>query len=307
MTNSYELEINFLADGSNFLKSQVQAMGYSVDETESPEQISFKYFNLLKRLIPPFPRQVLVSKNFSCPPGYEKGLEIISNKIKNGEDLRPHLSKGIKDLDYKDILLNDWGIYHLHLGTTLDSSGFIKRTKPVLFARFDKERAFFIDIMEHGQGVPLPWIKQHLIRILHDNWPDSIKIFRLDRIRKLTYVPSDTDIKDFRKAGIQTVVQLEEDVVYLPLGGGYDSSGRSTDAKIQSNCWIRSLENWEKYVRDNYLLLVEQAKHDDIIFGSKLKFSLMIDALQVYALEEGSRVAWKICDSWFPMPWLSGY
>lgn len=213
MTNSYELEINFLADGSNFLKSQVQAMGYSVDETGSPKQISFKYFNLLKRLIPPFPRQVLVSKNFSCPPGYEKSLEIISNKIKNGEDLRPHLSKGIKDLDYKDILLNDWGIYHLHLGTTLDSSGFIKRTKPVLFARFDKERAFFIDIMEHGQGVPLPWIKQHLIRILHDNWPDSINIFRLDRIRKLTYVPSDTDIKDFRKAGIQTVVQLANALV----------------------------------------------------------------------------------------------
>jgi hypothetical protein len=58
MTNRYEVEINFLADGSDFLRSQLQAMGYSASATESPEQVSLNYFNLLKRLIPSYPRQV---------------------------------------------------------------------------------------------------------------------------------------------------------------------------------------------------------------------------------------------------------
>ena len=302
MTSRYEVEINFLADGSDFLRSQLRAMRYSASETESPEQISLKYFNLLKRLIPSYPRQVLVSNKFSCPVELEMGLEIIKKKIRNGEDLRPHLSRRIQNLDYNDPLLNDWGIHHLHLGTTLDASGFITRTGPVLFARFDNERAFLINVMEHAN-----WSKQEFIRILHENWPDSIRSFRLDRIWKLTYVPSDTDIKDLRQAKIQTFVQLEEGIVYAPLGGGYDRSGRSSDARIQSNCWMKTLENWEKWVRDNYLLLVEQAKHEGVTFGSKLKFRLMINDPKVYALEEASLVAWEICNSWFPMPWLSGY
>lgn len=307
MLNDFQVEIDLLADGANFIREQLQEMGYSVSGTETLEKLGVKYFNVLKRLIPLLPRQILISKSFSCPPGYEKGLEIISNKIRNGEDLRPHLSKRIKNLDYKDILLNDWGIHHLHLGTTLDSPDFITRTGLVLFVRFDKNKAFFIDIMEHGNNVAEPWSQQHLIRILHNSWPDSIKTFTSSRIKRLSHVPSDTDIKDFRKAGIQTSVQLEEGVVYFPLGGGYNSLGESIDARIQSNIWIRSLKNWEKYVRDNYLLLVEQAKTDNIVFNSKLKFSLMIDPLQVNVLEEGSQVAWKLCDSWFPMPWLSGY
>jgi hypothetical protein len=216
MTNRYEVEINFLADGSDFLRSQLQAIGYSASATESPEQVSLNYFNLLKRLIPSYPRQVLVSNKFSCPQELEMGLEIIKKKIRNGEDLRPHLSRKIENLDYNDALLNDWGIHHLHLGTSLNASGFITGTGPLVFARFDNERAFLINVMEHDN-----WSRQELIRILHENWPDSISSFRLDRIRKLTYVPSDTDIKDLRQAKIQTFVQLEEGVVYAPLGGSY--------------------------------------------------------------------------------------
>ncbi|HBL12133.1 MAG TPA: hypothetical protein DD379_12130, partial [Cyanobacteria bacterium UBA11162] len=212
------------------------------------------------------------------------------------EDLRPHLSKRIGNLDYNDLLLNDWGIYHLHLGTTLDASGFITRTGPVLFARFDHKRAFLINVMKHDN-----WSRQEFIRILHENWPDSIESFRPYGIQKLKYVPSDTDIKDCRKAGIQTAVQLEEGIVYLPIGGGYAVSGISVDVRIQSNCWIKTIKNWEKYVRDNYLLMVEQAMPNGITFGSKLKFRLIIDDPQVYVLEEVSRVAWKICNNLCPI------
>lgn len=41
-------------------------------------------------------------------------------------NLQPHLSKKIVGLDYDDVLLNnDWDIYLLDLGTTVELDGFV--------------------------------------------------------------------------------------------------------------------------------------------------------------------------------------
>ena len=61
-----------------------------------------------------------------------------------------HLSRKIVDLDYDDDLLNDWDIYHLHLGTNLHIDGFVKRTGPMLFVRFNEQNAYFKNVMGHG-------------------------------------------------------------------------------------------------------------------------------------------------------------
>jgi hypothetical protein len=66
MSNDYELGINFLADGANFIRGKLQEMDYSVSETETLEQVSLKYFNLLKRIIIPYPREVLILIVCSC-------------------------------------------------------------------------------------------------------------------------------------------------------------------------------------------------------------------------------------------------
>jgi hypothetical protein len=87
MLNNYELEIDFLADGGDFIRGKLQEMEYSVSETETLQQLSVKYFNLFKKPILPYPREVLISNNFSSPPAYEEGLEIIKPKTQNGEDL----------------------------------------------------------------------------------------------------------------------------------------------------------------------------------------------------------------------------
>lgn len=292
MGEKYEIEMDLYGDWISFLKSRLQEMKCSINKTHIPGQVSLGYFNLLKRRILPRPRQIMISKEFSCPPEHQKGLEKLKEKIKRGEDLSPHLSKKIVELDKNDLLLNDWGIYHLHLGTDMEAKGFVKRTGPALFARFTEEVVFLINVMKHGKGAPSnPWTNQQLIDTLHKNWPESIRDFRVNGV----WLPknhSDDDIEYFRQRGIQTFIQIE-DVVYSPMGGGYSISGMSTDAQNSSNIHTRTIKDLEQYIRDNYIQLIGVLEQKGITFSSKLKFRLVIDGLKVEILEEYSQQTWE--------------
>ena len=83
----------------------------------------------------------------------------------------------LRSPSFNDALLNDWGIHHVHLGTTIDSDGFVTRTEPVLFARFDSANAYLIDVLPHGS-----WSLQRLVKDLYDNWSASIKHFRINGV-----------------------------------------------------------------------------------------------------------------------------
>lgn len=51
-----------------------------------------------------------------------------------------------------------------------EPNGFVNRTGPVLFARFDEQNAYLINVWSHGN-----WTNQDMIRIIHNNWPESIE------------------------------------------------------------------------------------------------------------------------------------
>ena len=58
------------------------------------------------------------------------------------------MSKTIVDADADDSLLDNWGIYHFHLGTELEDRGqFIRRTGDVLLCRVDDSYAYFIKVL----------------------------------------------------------------------------------------------------------------------------------------------------------------
>jgi hypothetical protein len=47
-------------------------------------------------------------------------------------------------------MLNDWGIHHLHLGTKISkNTGFVERTGPLLFVKFEKNVAYFIGVKRY--------------------------------------------------------------------------------------------------------------------------------------------------------------
>ena len=289
MPYAYDIKIDFLRDWSRILSALLNQMGYKVEPGLDSMEVCIKYFNVQRRLVAPIPRKILFSREFRCPDFLQEGLDFVKEKIEKGIDLRPHLSKGILKLDYNDDLLNDWGIHHLHLGTVEDEKGFVNRTGPVLFVRFDKNFAYFINVMEHGS-----WAKQELIKIIHDNWPESIERYRVPWIEKMEPAVSDNDRKKLRKAHIVTFVEIEKGIIYAPLGMGYASSGASIEVVrtcIHCNNRIALFENT---VKEKIVTLIQMMKDQGYKVGSRLHFLLGIESNIVYAFEVNSGVFIKL-------------
>lgn len=248
------LNVDFVADATATIRTHLTGLGYWVPTPLSAESIRIQYFNLKHRLLRQVPRTTHRAANFSCPPEHRAGLGLVEAKIASGADLRPHLSRGILKLDYSDALLNDWGVYHLHLGTTVDADGFIARTGPVLFARFTQSDAYLIDVKRHGS-----WSNQDIVKAIHSNWPESIERFKLKGIASFT-VPgddptTDDDVSKMRKAGGQVLQELGG-AVYAPIGGGYSTNRTSANVVIANDTfvkWLRTKEgelvNFESSIR----------------------------------------------------------
>lgn len=273
----YEVKMEFYSDWISHLQKVLKQAGYT--PTTKQEEISIQYFNLLRRLISVEPRKVLISEEFSCPPELTSGLNLVKEKIEQGKDLRSHLSRRIVDLDYNDDLLNDWDIYHLHLGSTVDQDGFIKRTGPVLFARFDEQNAYFINVMGHGN-----WTNKDMIRIIHRNWPESIERFRIEGVR-LSHSLTDKDRKKLRKDVI-SFIELEPGVVYAPPGMGASTAGTGQEVVTASDRYATRIRSYENVIKESIEEISKKAKDEGIILKRELSFVLIINGENVQAYEE---------------------
>lgn len=274
------MNIDLYHDWVEHLKNELSAFGYDTNQMQSAEAVVHTFLNLTKRLVRPIPRVVLRAQNFSCPIELTTGLSEVERKISAGEDLSPHLSRLLRKPSFNDPLLNDWGIHHVHLGTTMGSDGFVARTGPVLFARFDNANAYLIDVLAHGS-----WSMQRLVKELHDNWPASIKHFRLNGVLGLDRSVSDQDVAILRKGNVNTMVDLGGGVVYAPIGGGYSTSGLSTEVVIQSDRCGSRLRQMQKAIVDNIDAIAKDAKKKGIDFPSCPCFKLQIDNGNLYAIE----------------------
>lgn len=274
------MEIDFYSDWIAHLKTELTAFGYDTTQMQTPEAVAHTFLNLTKRLVRPIPRSVLRARNFSCPPDLAAGLTEVERKISSGEDLSPHLSKLLRNPTFNDPLLNDWGIHHVHLGTTLDSDGFVDRTGPVLFARFDGNNAYLIDILPHGS-----WSLQRLVRELHDNWPASINHYRLNGVIGLANTVSDKDVAALRNGNVNAMVDLGDGIVYAPIGGGYSTSGLSTSVVIQSDWCAMRIHQMQQAIVQNIRAIEKEATAKGIDFPEHPRFELLIDSSELYAVE----------------------
>lgn len=287
----YKSELNFNSDFDEILINELSDFNYSVDASLDSVKIRMKYFNFKRKLIGQIPRQVFLSKEFTCPTELQKGLNLVKQKFEKGENLIPHLSKQLTDLDYNDSLLNDWGIYHIHLGENLETngSGFIQRTGSVLFVRIDKDKAYFINVLPHGS-----WTKQQMVKVIHDNWPKSIESYLFKDIIGLSHVPTDDDIKIMRKYGVNSAVEIEPGVVYAPIGGGMTTAKTSIEVTQVLMHYNRLLPKLEKHVMDNLqkignIVTKRTGQEDEDLF-----LKLVIQDLEYYAVEQKSGLAFKL-------------
>ncbi|QFU01813.1 hypothetical protein FIU83_09190 [Halomonas sp. THAF5a] len=277
-------EANFYSDWVAELRQELDQLGYQVS-SRPEEEVVHIYLNLQKRLVEPKPRQVHRSREFQCPAELHQGLSFVECAIRRGDDLSPHLSKLIKRADYDDPLLNHWGIHHLHLGTNIDSDQFVERTGPLLFAMFGSECAYLVNVYSHGT-----WAMQDMVRILHDNWPESIEAYRLNNVIGLANPVSDQDVKVLRKKNVNTFVEIAPNIVYAPIGGGAASSGISIDVVRQADFIKKRLEELECAVLENIEEIAEKAREKGISLPKKPRFELKEQEGKSYAVEVNTRI-----------------
>jgi hypothetical protein len=201
-----------------------------------------RYFNWLRRLVPQCPRQLLVSTELAASPkrlDHVQGFDLLSRTIAAGGDLTPYLSRGVligwklnpgkplkaqRDLD---LLVSDWGVHHLHLGTTLESDGFIARADDLLFAVFTPNSAYALDILPHGS-----WHKRHLLEVIARNWPGSGLLHELKGVA-MERPLGEAQSKQLRQGGVSSPVEIDGRT-YFPKGF-LSMAGTSLWATDQSN------------------------------------------------------------------------
>lgn len=234
-------------DVLNHVKDILRNEGFRDANNLSDDDTLILYFNYHERVIPARRYQIIKSNAFLCPPDLEQGLLSLESKLSRGESVNPHLSTKILDIEYFDYLLSDWGVYHLHLGTQPHPRlpGFVKRTGPVLFARFTYDTAYFINVMQHGQ-----WTCRDCVEIIHENWAQTINQSKLNSAFDISLNPTDDEIAQFRKANINYFIKLKDNSIYAPIGMGYTTHGNSLKSTLRTIRLRKNIESLQEKVRD---------------------------------------------------------
>lgn len=188
------------------------------------------YGNWRSRFVRSSPRAVHLSSTLQASSKlteHKAPVEAIITAIEAGDDLTPHLSRGIRtayvpqaqrdkrlhrrsDLD---LLISDWGLHHLHLTTKMESDGFVKRTDDLLFAAFTDEDAYLLGIYPHGS-----WALRELVEILVREWPDnSVVNASLSGVKPVRSISEEEHVQ-LRKGGVATLIEVDDKVVMPGLG-----------------------------------------------------------------------------------------
>ncbi|WP_339304361.1 hypothetical protein NST33_17990 [Paenibacillus sp. FSL L8-0435] len=292
---NFNLTIDFEKDWKDYIRLRLESYSFLKKEdidNLNDEDISYVFFELKNRLISQSQRTVYFSNEFNCHRSLQTGLNDIVNKIKSGNDLTPHLSRRIKDLNTVDGLLNDWGIHHLHLGTEIDSDGFTNRYRrgELLYVLFNESSAYLIQIMDHRS-----FSKKELLRIIHNNWPNIIEPYRMNGIKLFPANITDNHISQFRNAGITTLVQIDEDTVYAPIGGGITGAGTSTKATMTSHRYHNQIKLYEQRIKTNFHYYLSKINETTGKTPPNIWFKLLIDSKgDIFAYEVHSEVYFQL-------------
>lgn len=191
------VQSDFYTDLGDILRQTLTRDGYAPAPAADPHEVFCRFFNYRKRAVSSTSRKVEESATFAVPPPEAAGYAALKQKFETGADVRPHLSTRLTDLDYNDALLNDWGIHHFHLGTSLQANGFVTRTGPLLFARVLDDRVLCIQVLSHGS-----YADEDLLQLWYQNWPDTLARYRLKGLTAGAGSRfTDADLTKLRRAG----------------------------------------------------------------------------------------------------------
>lgn len=216
-------KVPFQKEFAEILEKRMTAAGLKA-KSSAPEDIIIQYITLVKRIIPPRPRKMMLAKDFECPQELQNGWNIFRTKVEAGDDINPHQSTTMKRKGYTDFMLSTWQIHHFHLGETLQPSGYIQRTGKILYAMVKEDVVLALKIDEHNH-----WSDKDLLDIAHVNWPKLTSDWDVDATPEADF--SSEEIGKLRKAGVNTIAQRADGT--STFGGyGITLAGTSVEASL---------------------------------------------------------------------------
>jgi hypothetical protein len=170
------------------------------------------YHNWASRLVGLQPRRVHKSSAFQKNPlaaQRASDLAQIIADIQHGRDLKKYLSRDVVRAPAKapgagrrpdlDLMLNHWGVHHLHISTIVEADGFVVRGNPLLFICFRPNAAYLIDIMKHGD-----WTRDHVLEVLAGEWPNDGVIHEIKKVSGTSQIITESQRANLRGNGCNT-------------------------------------------------------------------------------------------------------
>ena len=145
-----------------------------------------------------------------------------------------YLSKKAFDVEFKDILLNQWGIKHLHL-TDKEANSIEEmknnRSNILLFFIVDNQDVYFLDVRKHPKGAG--FITLEVLYIVYNNrWMEKIGARKVEGIIDLQpEIDSNEELYKLYKNGINYNILKFGNEVYM-MGLGVSSKGHKMDYSI---------------------------------------------------------------------------
>ncbi len=242
---------SILADYVAELAVELTAGGIRFSPPDPRDPISFlaAYCQGRTRMLTPRPRRVELSQEVTsllASSIHGPAIASLHALTTCGADLSPYLSKQIKSLTKADLLLIDWNIHHLHLGSVIPGDRFAARTGDLLFATFLDDVAYFIGVSDHTSFSEID-----LLEVLDANWPAYLDRFKFASGGALSLQPISADVAALRKTGVQSVVTLASGHALFPPGGGYTVSGASLRCVRAAQAKVRDLERAEAWAHSH--------------------------------------------------------
>ena len=178
---------------------------------------------------------------------------------------------------------------------SIDPDGFTNRDRndPLndyfLYARIDDDNAYLINIYQHGA-----WTKQEMVKIIHNNWPETIRAFLMENVVELTCKTSDDDLKSLRKNHINTCVEVNPGTIYMPIGFGSSLDGTNSEIVMVYTRYMRKITKIEKAIKKQIGQIEKAITSEGKSVPKVLDFHLLINNNEFNVIEQNTNIVFKI-------------
>lgn len=263
---------------------------YLNSETIQLRDLMREFFNIKIKNVAEKPRSVFWSDEVKNHPLYKNEkksvIDLIAKEIEVGESIHRYLSPKSDHLRHTDNTLSCFDIHHLHLGAAIETKGTrkgrVKGTKSLLFAMFNDDSAYFVDIFTHDIG----FLNPVLLRTIYKNWPDILEPFRIKRDGIIAENISKEDYEKLLsgKDKINAPIELAPGKVYFFPGGGITCAGTAIAVEDHIRSIFYAMEEISNILKSNleeaYIAISQETgiKHS----GLRLRARILNDEFDFY-------------------------